>query len=209
MRNNERFRPVEAGWRFPNQGVCMRDGVFRSLTWRMARSVSKSMARLTAVVAVGTLASGIAIAQSRADGGVMYRCPGNDYTNALSAKEAKDKGCHPLDAPPLTIIQGYKPRAASGTAVPPSSGPAATRIDPAEQRARDSDARRILEAELARENERLAAMKAEYNNGEPERRGDEKNFQKYIDRVADLKTAIARKESDIVALKRELAKTPP
>jgi chromosome segregation ATPase len=82
------------------------------------------------------------------------------------------------------------------------------RIDPAEQRARDSDARRILEAELRREEERLAAMKIEYNNGQPERQGNEANFQKYLDRVADLKSAIARKEGDIVALKREIAKHP-
>ena len=187
----------------------MRDGVFRSQARRMAKRALVSVMRCVAGAAVAVLATGAALAQTT--GAVVYRCPGNPvlYTDAMSAKEAKDKGCTPLEGKPITIIQGYKPRAATGTPVPSSSGPAATRIDPADQRARDSDARRILEAELARENERLAAMKTEYNNGEPERRGDEKNFQKYIDRVADLKTAIARKESDIVALKRELAKTPP
>ena len=54
----------------------------------------------------------------------------------------------------------------------------------------------------------LAAMKADYNNGEPERQGNEKNYQKYLDRVADMKSAIARKEGDIAALKREIAKQP-
>jgi hypothetical protein len=52
----------------------------------------------------------------------------------------------------------------------------------------------------------LAALKAEYNEGEAERRGDEKNYQRYQDRVTELKAAIARKESDISALKREMAK---
>jgi len=51
-------------------------------------------------------------------------------------------------------------------------------------------------------------MQAEYNKGEPERRGDERNYQKYLDRVSDLKSGIARKESDIAALKRELSKLP-
>ena len=142
-----------------------------------------------------------------ADTGTMYRCPGNDYNNTITAKEAKDKGCKTIDGAPITIIQITKQRPAAGAA-PGASGPAATRIDPAEQRARDNDARRILEAELKREEERLTFMRTEFNNGEPERRGDEKNNQKYIERVSDMKAALARKENDIASIKRELAKLP-
>ncbi len=137
--------------------------------------------------------------------GVMYRCPGNDYNNTLSAKEAKDRGCRTLEGAPITVIQTAKPRP-----VPPASAsPNGSRIDPAEQRARDNDARRILETELQREQERLSQMVAEYNGGQPERQGNEKNYQKYLDRVADMKSAIARKESDIAAIKRELQKFQP
>ena len=138
---------------------------------------------------------------------VTYKCPGNEYRNAITAKEAKEKGCTPLEGKPITVIQSPKPRAAV-PAAGLASGPAATRVDPADQRARDSDARRILEAELRREEERLAAMRVEYNNGQPERLGSEANYQKYLDRVAGMQAAIARKESDIVALKREIAKHP-
>lgn len=153
-------------------------------------------------LAICSIAPGHALA---AEGVVMYRCPGNDYNNTLSPKEAKDKGCKTIEGAPITIIQSTKPRpATAGSSA--SAGPPASRIDPAEQRARDSDARRILEAEWKREEERLAAMKAEYNNGEPERLGNEKNFQKYMDRVGEMKAAIVRKESDIAAIKRELAK---
>ena len=151
--------------------------------------------------------------QSAATGtpSAVYRCPGNPvlYTDAISAREARDKGCRTIEGAPITVIQGPKPRAtaptlATGSATP--SGAAASRIDPTEQRNRDSDARRILEAELKREEDRLAVLKSEYNNGEPERLGNEKNFQKYMERVGDMKAAITRKESDIAALKRELAK---
>lgn len=138
-----------------------------------------------------------------ADGSVMYRCPGNEYNNTLSPKEAKDKGCKTIEGAPITVIQSVRPRPPAAT-----SGPAASKIDPAEQRARDNDARRILEAELKREEDRLAEMRTEYNNGQPERQGNEKNYQKYLDRVADMKSAISRKESDIAALKREIAKQP-
>ncbi len=142
-------------------------------------------------------------------GAVVYRCPGNPvlYTDAISAKEAKEKGCSVLEGRPITVIQSPKPRAAA-PAPGQTSGPAATRVDPADQRARDSDARRILEAELRREEERLATMRVEFNNGQPDRLGSESNFQRYLDRVADMKAAIARKESDIVALKREITKHP-
>jgi hypothetical protein len=87
--------------------------------------------------------------------------------------------------------------------------PADARIDPQAQRARDSDSRRILENELRRDEPRLAELRADYNNGEPERLGNERNYQKYLDRTADLKSSVARKESDIAAIKRELAKLPP
>ena len=158
-------------------------------------------------VTVLALGAAVQAPAAPADTGTMYRCPGNDYNNTITAKEAKDKGCKTIDGAPITIIQITKQRPSSA-AVPGASGPAATRVDPAEQRARDNDARRILEAELKREEERLGFMRTEFNNGEPERRGDEKNNQKYIERVSDMKAALARKENDIASIKRELAKLP-
>jgi len=139
--------------------------------------------------------------------GVVYKCPGNPvlYTDQISAQEAKTRGCSQIEGAPITIIQGPHlrvPAAASG------ARPADSRVDPGEQRARDSDARRILSDELRRDEDRLAALRKEYNNGEPDRRGDERNYQRYIDRVAELKASIARKEADVAALKRELAKLP-
>lgn len=145
---------------------------------------------------------------------IVYKCPGNVYTSdrELSAKQAADQGCKVIEGTPITVIQGRPPapRPAGGAATAPdASRPPEARIDPGAQRARDSDSRRILEAELRREQERLDELKREYNNGEPERQGNERNYQKYLDRVADLKSSIARKENDIVAIKRELAKLPP
>lgn len=157
------------------------------------------------------LTAATALAQATAStASSVYRCPGKPvlYTDSISAKEAKERGCTLLENTPITVIQSTKPRPATAVASVASGAPPIVRIDPAEQRARDSDARRILEAELRREEDRLASMKLDFNNGEPERRGDEKNYQKYQERVADLKAALARKESDIVALKRELGKQP-
>ena len=141
------------------------------------------------------------------EGTVTYRCPNNDYKNTISAKEAEKLGCKKLEGAPVTVIQMTKPRPA-GTAVPAAAGSGAARVDPSAQRARDSDARRILENELRAEEERLATLKKEYNNGQPERQGNEQNYQKYVDRVGQLSAAITRKEADIAAIRRELQKLP-
>jgi hypothetical protein len=140
----------------------------------------------------------------------VYRCPGPPvlYTDAMSPQEAKDKGCRAIEGTPVTVVPATKPRPAPATASGSSSRPAEGRVDPAEQRARDSDARRILTDELRREEERLTLLRKDFNGGEPERRGDERNYQKYIDRVAEMRAAITRKEADIAALKREIAKLP-
>jgi len=145
-------------------------------------------------------------AQGGDSGKPVYRCPGNPvlYTDSLSAKEAKEKGCRTLEGAPITVIQSVKPRA--GAPVPAASRGEGSKVEANEQKARDTDARRILEDELKKEEAQLASLQKDYNNGEPDRRGDEKNFQKYQDRVAEMKASIARKESDVAALRRELGK---
>jgi hypothetical protein len=172
---------------------------------RFSHATHASLAAMVAIVSTTPLA-----ARAQAAGNsVVYRCPGPPvlYTDTISAAEAKEKGCRTIEGAPVTVVQGQRPRA--GTPVPASGPrPADSRVDPTQQRARDNDSRRILESELKREEEQLAQMQKEFNNGEPERRGDEKNYQKYLDRVAELKAAIARKESDVVAIRRELGKLP-
>jgi hypothetical protein len=168
---------------------------------------------IKAVLNGGVAAACICLASTvQAQGGntVVYRCPGPPvlYTDAMSANEAKEKNCRTIEGATVTVIQGQRPRVATG----PASGVRPTgdgKIDPGQQRARDSDARRILEDELKKEEDKLAELQKDYNNGNPERRGDERNFQKYQERVAELKASVGRKESDIAAIKRELAKMPP
>jgi hypothetical protein len=150
-------------------------------------------------------AAGAAEAADAPDASVMYRCPGNDYRNTITAKEAEKLGCRKVEGAPVTVIQTTRPR--SGTTVPTTAA-SGVKIDPVAQRARDTDARRILEGELKTEEAKLAEMEKEFNDGQPERRGDEKNFQKYLDRVAEMRSAISRKQIDVAALKRELQKLP-
>jgi hypothetical protein len=142
----------------------------------------------------------------------VYRCPGPPilYTDQITPQEAKEKNCRTIEGAPVTIVQTAKPAPAAARKGEASAGSGGrgpeSRVDPNAQRQRDGDARKLLEAELQREEQRLAELQREFNNGEPERRGDERNAQKYIDRVADMRAQIARKQEDIAAIKREIAK---
>ncbi|UUZ50329.1 hypothetical protein LP420_10685 [Massilia sp. B-10] len=55
------------------------------------------------------------------------------------------------------------------------------------------------------EKKKLAEMKKEFNNGEPERQGNERNYAKYQERVEQMKDSISRAEKNIEALEREIA----
>lgn len=148
---------------------------------------------------------GVAYAQDKP----VYRCPGNLYTDALLPREAQAKGCKTLDGAPITVIQSSTPRASTAARTPAASSTGSNsenKVAAEEQKTRDADARRILEAELRKEEAALAALQKEYNNGQPERQGNERNYQKYLDRVNEMKAALTRKEADVASLRRELAK---
>lgn len=133
----------------------------------------------------------------------IYRC-GNEYTNTVSESQAKN--CKLISGGNVTVIQSTKPQA--GVKVATASQPG-QRVDAADQRAKDSDARLILDSELKKAEAKQSELLKEYNNGEPEKLGPEaRNHQKYLDRVAELKASIARNESDIAGIKRELGRLP-
>lgn len=119
------------------------------------------------------------------------------------------KGCTKLDVHPALTLPAPAPRAPSAKAAPAESrtiSPANfPRVDSQTQRTRDGDRRRILEDELAAEEAKLQALRTEYNNGEPERLGSERNYARYQERVARLQADLQRTENNITSLKRELA----
>jgi hypothetical protein len=139
----------------------------------------------------------------------IYRC-GNEYTN--NATQARERGCKLVEGGNVTVLQGSRPAAApaapAGGGGSASSAPANTpRVDTADQRARDADARAILEAELRKAEARLTDLRREYNDGSPQRTALElRNPQGYIERTAELKASVTRAEADVAGIKRELAR---
>ena len=141
----------------------------------------------------------------------IYRC-GNEYTN--NAQQARERGCKLVEGGNVTVVQGSRPAAAAapaaggGTAAP-ASPPSTPRVNTNDQKARDADARAILESELRKAETRHAELLKEYNNGAPERNAlDLRNPQRYQERTAELKASVARSESDIAGIKREIARLP-
>jgi hypothetical protein len=124
-------------------------------------------------------------------------------------REYKNTGptnkCKKVDLPGVSTIPAAKKPLAQQTAVAKPSSPSDfPRVDNTIQKARDSDRRQILQDEMRAEEQKLADIRREYNNGEPERRGDERNYAKYQERTATLKDDLARSEKNVEALKREL-----
>jgi hypothetical protein len=160
----------------------------------------------------------------------IYRCPSvggiTPYTNDKA--EADRQHCTPMTGGNVTIVQGPKvadkeadrsadkegkdgKEKATKNPVRLANAPQpGSRIDGAEQRARDSDSRQILESELKKIQAKQSELLKEYNNGEPDKRGGEaQNHQKYLDRVAEIKASIARNDSDIAGITREIGRTAP
>lgn len=129
----------------------------------------------------------------------IYRC-GNEYTNTVPS--AHTKGCKLMEGGNVTVVKGTRPVASAAAR---SGASAALRVDANDQKSRDSDAHLILDSELKKAESRQAELTREYNNGAPEKLGSEaRNQQKYLDRVTELKASLARNESDIAGIRREI-----
>lgn len=135
----------------------------------------------------------------------IWRCESSDgvveYSNSKPGRDRKD--CRPVDLPNLTTIPAPPP--APARAQPRPDFP---KVDSSTQRARDEERRQILERELRKEEERLAALETEYKGGEPDRLGNERNYQKYLDRVERLKVDITRAEANVASIRREIDALP-
>jgi len=183
----------------------------------MRKQTAAAAMTFVRLLALALSAAAFAPAQAQ-----IYKCEGADgvveYSNAPSGAGAQN--CKAMQLAPITTIPAPtlpppKPAAAGkGAAGSPAGGAGTTarpagsenfpKVDSATQRARDSDRKRILEDELRKEEDKLAELRKEYNNGEPERLGNERNYQKYLDRVQQLKEDIARSEASLLAIRREL-----
>ena len=126
------------------------------------------------------------------------------YTNMK--EETKGKNC--------SVVMREISVVPAGPAIPAARAPASNpspagfpKVDPATQKSRDGARRRILEDELSGEEKALADAKTELTKQEGIRTGDEKNYQRVLDRLQKYKDEVERHENNIAALKKELSNT--
>lgn len=181
------------------------------------------LSRPAALELLGISLCVVALLNSTSAQAKIYRC-GNEYTN--DANYAAKNGCKVMTGGNVTIVQGTR-----GYGAPSGSGnreytastelnrkraplpktvseARARRVSNTKQRERDRDTRLILEKELQQAKTKLSEMEKEYNDGQPERWGNERNYQKYLDRVAKMRNDIARQKTDIEGLQREISRVP-
>lgn len=163
--------------------------------------MNRWMVALGCCMAAGTFSMN-AVAQER-----IYRC-GNEYTN--SAVVAKQRNCQVVDGGHVTVVHtgggsaGGKPADAKPAA---ASSRSAVQVDANQQKARDNDARAILQGELKKAQDKLSALQTEYNDGNPTKTALElRNPQVFNERLEALKNSITRQEADVAGIQRELAR---
>jgi hypothetical protein len=129
----------------------------------------------------------------------IWECVDESGNKRFTNIRSETKGCKLLHVTPPNTFSG-KPPARSAEA--PRNFP---KVDGDTQRLRDNDRRRILEQELTSEQVLLEQAKKELAEQESMRLGNERNYQRMLDRLEPYKKKVKLHEDNIASLRRELA----
>jgi hypothetical protein len=135
----------------------------------------------------------------------VYKCVGDDgkiaYTNDRDS--AKSKGCKVLDND--QAISTVPMSSGTNTNAKAPTPPNFPNVGGNTQRTRDAARRQVLEGELATEQQALDAAKQALTEQEATRSGDERNYQKVLDRLQPFKDKVEQHERNIEALNKEIS----
>ncbi len=113
------------------------------------------------------------------------------YTNI----RAEARGCRAMNFEPINAAPPRRP--ALRTANFPS-------VDDDTQRQRDADRRRILDLELAQEEQLLDEAKKQLAEQEAVRNGNERNYARVVERLEPFKQAVRLHEDNVTSIKKEI-----
>lgn len=139
----------------------------------------------------------------------IYKCVDENghttYTNEKTGTPSK--GCTLMSREqPVSTVPAPARKSSSTSSSPATASPSNfPKVDDSTQKTRDNDRRKILEQELANEEKLLEDAKKELAEQEPVRQGNEKNYQKYLDRIQGYKDSVRLHERNIEAIRKEIS----
>ena len=151
----------------------------------------------------------LVVPEVRAKGTEMFVCTGADGVRTYQNSDGGN-GCVPLNLNPITVVPAPRSATKNGGDSSSAAGASSRRATAYDENrsAADFNAKddriKILQEELRIEESKLKSLKDEYNNGQPDRLGSERNYQKYLDRVSRLEQEIMVTNDNIEILKTEL-----
>jgi hypothetical protein len=128
----------------------------------------------------------------------IWECEDSNGAKRFTNIQAEAKGCKLLSVTPPNVVSVPAPKGVTPT-------PSFPKVDPKTQQTRDNDRRKILENELANEERNLAVAKAELIQQENVRTGDEKNYQRVLDRLEPFQKKVKLHEDNIANLRKEIS----
>jgi len=116
------------------------------------------------------------------------------------------KGAQRVQLTPLSSYHATEPHGKKASSA--SSSEPGVKVDSGIQKQRDSGRRKILEDELSNEQKALASAEKALADGKATRNGDERNYQKYLDRIKGLQDTVTAHQKNAAAIRQELGQVP-
>ena len=111
----------------------------------------------------------------------------------------------PKGATKVKCFEDPSPKPPTASAKNSESNAKLPRVSEGTQKSRDDERRRILEQELVDETKQLTQAKEQLAEQEAVRNGNERNYERFLERVQPYRDAVATHERNLEAIKREIA----
>ncbi len=128
----------------------------------------------------------------------MWKCMDQDGNTRYTNVKADAKGCKALNLEPLNTVPPTRAQQK------PANFPS---VDNNIQKQRDADRRKILEQELAQEQQQLDTAIKQLAEQKDTRFGSERNYARVEERLKPFEDRVKRHENNIESLKKEIGNT--
>jgi len=132
----------------------------------------------------------------------MWKCVDQDGNTRYTNLKSDAKGCKGLNLEPMNTAPAPPPRPQPQQK--PVNFPS---VDTDTQRSRDAGRRKILEQELAQEQQQLDVARKQLTEQKDQRTGNERNYARYEERLKPFEDKVKQHELNLESLRKELANT--